>query len=152
VSKTFPEQSPDLTYKDKHQRIFSPWLLNVFGPALRFCIAAGSRLSPNNRKTACYGVHMPKQPPKKAVETEKATEAARQALSGDGYRTKPQIARLFQKSERTIEHWTKAGIIPCIKLGRGRRATVLYDWPVIKEHLASRFSTSVAAGSRYGKT
>ena len=57
----------------------------------------------------------------------------------EGYQTKAQVAKLLQKTERTVEVWMKAGIIPHIKLGRGKRATVLFRWPDIQAHFAARF-------------
>jgi hypothetical protein len=35
----------------------------------------------------------------------------------------------------------RRGVIPYLKLGRGRRATVLFKWADIEAHLKSNFSS-----------
>jgi hypothetical protein len=57
----------------------------------------------------------------------------------EGYIVKNEVARRLQKTPRTVERWMREGIIPHIKVGKGSRATVLFSWPQIEAHLASRF-------------
>jgi hypothetical protein len=33
----------------------------------------------------------------------------------------------------------RQGILPYIKIGRGRRATVLFSWPIVEQHLTAKF-------------
>jgi len=62
----------------------------------------------------------------------------------DGYITKPEVAALCRKKPRTIERWMEAGIIPYLKLGKGRRATVLFKWPDIEAALQAKFGVGGA--------
>jgi excisionase family DNA binding protein len=36
-------------------------------------------------------------------------------------------ARLLGVSPRTLWGWTRAGIVPCVRVGTGKRRTVLYS-------------------------
>jgi len=44
---------------------------------------------------------------------------------------KPEVAKMFRVSERTIEIWVRNGIIPAFRLGR----TIRFDRDAILEHL-----------------
>ena len=55
------------------------------------------------------------------------------------YISKVDVALRFGKSVRTIEQWMHNGYLPHIKLGKGRRATVLFKWADIETHLKSKF-------------
>lgn len=35
-------------------------------------------------------------------------------------------ARLLNISPRTLWEWTRAGLVPCVRVGTGKRRTVLY--------------------------
>ncbi len=65
--------------------------------------------------------------------------------SGDCFISKAEVATRLGKTVRTIEHWMQRGVIPYLKLGRGRRATVLFKWADIEAHLKSNFG----GGSRH---
>jgi hypothetical protein len=55
--------------------------------------------------------------------------------SADRLDTVKDIARRVQKTPRTVQVWTKAGKIPCLKIGR----TVLYSWPDVEHSLRENF-------------
>ncbi len=38
-----------------------------------------------------------------------------------------EAARMLSVSERTLWEWTRAGLIPCARIGNGKRKTVLYS-------------------------
>jgi hypothetical protein len=94
--------------------------------------------TPKTEKTACYSVRMRKKAASKPVESDNAAKAA----APDGYLVKAQLARMIQKDERTVERYMRLGIVPYIKLGKGRRATVLFSWPDVKEHLVKCFGVT----------
>ena len=56
-----------------------------------------------------------------------------------GYLVKEEVATRLRKEPRTIERWMRQGIIPYLKLGRGKRATVLFKWDEIERSLQARF-------------
>jgi len=60
-------------------------------------------------------------------------------LADDSYLTKPELAARLRMQPRTIQRWMKLRIIPFIKLGDGRRATVLFKWSDVDEHLNRHF-------------
>jgi hypothetical protein len=62
----------------------------------------------------------------------------------EGYLTKPEVAARLRKEPRTVERWMKLGIIPYLKLGNGKRATVLFRWPDIESALQARFGVGGA--------
>jgi excisionase family DNA binding protein len=80
----------------------------------------------------------------KAPSRTRAVQLAFQNL-GDSFISKKEVAARLGKTARTIEHWMQRGVIPYLKLGRGRRATVLFKWADIEAHLKSNFS----GGSRH---
>ena len=41
-------------------------------------------------------------------------------------------ARMLGVSPRTLWGWTRAGIVPCVRVGTGKRKTVLYSVPTCK--------------------
>ena len=61
--------------------------------------------------------------------------------SNERYLTKMEVAARLGMTARTIEHWMARGIIPYLKIGRGRRATVLFKWADIEAHLKSNFGS-----------
>ena len=61
----------------------------------------------------------------------------------DAYLVKREIAARLRKEPRTIERWMRQGILPYRKLGKGRRATVLFSWPEVETALKSRFGRGV---------
>ena len=61
--------------------------------------------------------------------------------AGERYLSKPEVAARLGMTARTIEHWMARGIIPYLKIGRGRRATVLFKWADIEAHLKSNFGS-----------
>ena len=97
--------------------------------------------TPETEKTGCYSVRMTTKAASKPVETENTAKA----VALEGYLVKAQIARLIQKDERTVERYMREGIVPYIKLGKGRRATVLFSWPDVQEHFVKRFGVSGAS-------
>ena len=50
-----------------------------------------------------------------------------------------EVATRLGMTARTIEHWMQRGIIPYLKIGRGRRATVLFKWADIEAHLKANY-------------
>ncbi len=44
-------------------------------------------------------------------------------------------ARLLGVSPRTLWNWTRAGIVPCVRVGTGKRRTVLYPVAVLEAWL-----------------
>lgn len=55
------------------------------------------------------------------------------------YISKADVAVRLGKSVRTVEYWMHIGYIPHIKLGKGRRATVLFKWADIESHLKNHY-------------
>jgi hypothetical protein len=53
----------------------------------------------------------------------------------DGHLVKRDIAVRCQKHVRAIERWMDLKMIPYLKLGKGRRATVLFNWPDVQTAL-----------------
>lgn len=51
---------------------------------------------------------------------------------------KGQVAERIQKTTRTVELWTKKGILPALKIGR----SVLYSWPDVEAQLRERFTVN----------
>lgn len=75
-----------------------------------------------------------------------------QALNAtEGYILKSEVAARIQKTPRTVERMMREGLIPYLKIGKGRRATVLFSWPKIQEQFEARFAVNGpvrARGSR----
>jgi hypothetical protein len=69
----------------------------------------------------------------------KQTKQIKQVIPLDGYLLKDEVATRLRKTPRTVERWAKQGILPHLKLGRGKRATVLFNWPDIQAALKRRF-------------
>ena len=61
--------------------------------------------------------------------------------ASERYLSKMEVAARLGMTARTIEHWMARGIIPYLKIGRGRRATVLFKWADIEAHLKSNFGS-----------
>jgi predicted site-specific integrase-resolvase len=49
-------------------------------------------------------------------------------------------AKALSVSPRTLATWTKAGLIPCAKVGTGKRKTVLYSAAALQDWLANQAS------------
>jgi len=78
----------------------------------------------------------------KPESTDTAVPDASLIPPGERYLFKPKVAARFGMTARTIEHWMRLGIIPYLKIGRGRRATVLFKWTDIEAHLKANFGVS----------
>ena len=61
----------------------------------------------------------------------------------DGFISKKEVARRLGKTARTVEQWMRRGIIPYLKIGKGRRATVLFKWTDIEAHLKTYYGVGV---------
>lgn len=59
--------------------------------------------------------------------------------AGERYLSKSEVAARLGMTARTIEHWMALGIIPYLKIGKGRRATVLFKWADIEAHLKTNY-------------
>ena len=68
-----------------------------------------------------------------------ANEARSEIPQSEGYLLKGEVAARLRKQPRTIERWMRDGILPFLKLGKGRRATVLFRWPDIVAALQAKF-------------
>lgn len=53
--------------------------------------------------------------------------------------TKREVANRIKKSTRTVEIWSRLGIIPHLKIGR----SVLFSWPDVQAQLRSRYGIGV---------
>lgn len=49
-----------------------------------------------------------------------------------------EAAQVLSVSPRTLWEWTRAGIIPCVRVGTGKRQTVLYPVADLEAWLASQ--------------
>jgi len=67
-------------------------------------------------------------------------------MAEDGYLTKREVAKRLRKTVRTIERWMRLGFLPHVKIGRGKRATVIFDWPDIQASLHARFRVGGEVG------
>ena len=61
------------------------------------------------------------------------------SLAGECFVSKKEVATRLGMTARTIEHWMQRGIIPYLKIGKGRRATVLFKWADIEAHLKANY-------------
>jgi excisionase family DNA binding protein len=68
-----------------------------------------------------------------------APGAAQVSNLADGFISKAEVAKRLGKTARTVEQWMRRGIIPYLKIGKGRRATVLFKWTDIETHLKANF-------------
>ena len=57
----------------------------------------------------------------------------------ENYITKAEVAARLGMTARTIEHWMRFGILPYLKIGKGRRATVFFKWVDIEAHLKANY-------------
>jgi len=62
-----------------------------------------------------------------------------------------EAAKALGVSQRTLWLWTKAGLIPHVRVGLGRRKTILYPLDELKAWLASQSRTQ-ADGKKSGAT
>lgn len=72
-----------------------------------------------------------------------APDAAQMPNLADGFISKVEVARRLGKTARTVEQWMRRGIIPYLKIGKGRRATVLFKWTDIEAHLKTNYGVGV---------
>ena len=75
----------------------------------------------------------------KTQSTEVAVSDSNQIPAGERYLSKMEVAARLGMTVRTVEHWMRRGIIPYVKIGKGRRATVLFKWAEIETHLRKCF-------------
>jgi len=61
------------------------------------------------------------------------------ARAGESFISKTEVAARLGMTPRTIEHWMRRGVIPYLKIGKGRRATVLFKWTDIEAHLKASY-------------
>jgi len=61
-----------------------------------------------------------------------------------GYIEKPELAQRLCKTTKTVERWMAEGAIPYIKIGTGRRATVLFRWDAVQAQLEAKFGVNQA--------
>jgi len=61
----------------------------------------------------------------------------------DCFISKADVAARLGKTARTVEQWMMRGVIPYIKIGKGRRASVLFKWADIEAHLKSNFGVGL---------
>ena len=54
--------------------------------------------------------------------------------------TKLELAPRLRKTPRTVEQWTRRGILPAMKIGR----SVLYSWPDVQAAL-KKFTVNTSA-------
>ena len=59
-------------------------------------------------------------------------------LAAEYFLTKNEIAQRLRKTPRTIESWTRAGMLPVLKIGR----SCLYDWGQVQAALRERFTVN----------
>lgn len=59
--------------------------------------------------------------------------------AGECFISKTEVATRLGMTPRTIEHWMQRGIIPYLKIGKGRRATVLFKWADVESHLKANY-------------
>ena len=85
-------------------------------------------------------VRRTKNTPATAQSQPAASQAAAQISNlADGFISKAEVARRLGKTARTVEQWMRRGIIPYLKIGKGRRATVLFKWADIEVHLKTNY-------------
>jgi excisionase family DNA binding protein len=77
----------------------------------------------------------------KTDSAEPTSPNSNQIPAGERYLSKSEVAERFGMTARTIEHWMQRGIIPYLKIGKGRRATVLFKWVDIKTHLKANYGS-----------
>ena len=59
-----------------------------------------------------------------------------------------EAARSLGVSPRTLWEWTRAGIVPCVRVGTGKRRTVLYPASILRDWLAQQ--ADAAKGEHHG--
>jgi hypothetical protein len=78
----------------------------------------------------------------KTASTETTSPVTNPIPAGERYLSKLEVAARFGMTARTIEHWMRRGIIPYLKIGKGRRATVLFKWTDIEAHLKANYGVA----------
>ncbi|MGA3182677.1 MAG: hypothetical protein ABSF38_20320 [Verrucomicrobiota bacterium] len=61
---------------------------------------------------------------------------------------KGQVAQRLQKTPRTIEIWSRRGILPSIKIGR----SVLFFWPDVESALREKFTINRLSSATVNKS
>ena len=80
------------------------------------------------------------------METEtssKSNQTASLIPADERYLSKSEVAERLGMTARTIEHWMARGILPHLKIGKGRRATVLFKWKDVEAHLKAHYGVGV---------
>lgn len=78
------------------------------------------------------------------MPTTQPADANQPVEAPPGYIQKQELARRLCKTTKTVERWMQEGAIPYMKIGTGRRATVLFRWDVVQAHLESKFGVNMA--------
>jgi excisionase family DNA binding protein len=55
--------------------------------------------------------------------------------------TKPEMAQLVRRKEKTIERWMQAGRLPYLRVGR----TILFPLREVMSHLKEKYGRNLAA-------
>jgi excisionase family DNA binding protein len=58
-----------------------------------------------------------------------------------------QAAKALGVSPRKLWEWTRAGIIPCVRIGTGKRQTILYPVAELQGWLAQRVEAAKGGAS-----
>lgn len=74
-----------------------------------------------------------------SLETNRDSVAGNPSRAGECFISKTEVATRLGMTARTIEHWMQRGIIPYLKIGKGRRATVRFKWADIESHLKANY-------------
>lgn len=80
-----------------------------------------------------------------AKQNELIHEHSEKTGAQNPYMLKTEVAALIRKTPRTVEAWMKAGVLPYIKIGKGRRATVLFRRADIDAHLTANFGVGFSS-------
>ena len=74
-----------------------------------------------------------------SLETSPDSVEGNPSRADESFISKTEVATRLGMTARTIEHWMQRGIIPYLKIGKGRRATVLFKWSDIESHLKANY-------------
>jgi len=58
-----------------------------------------------------------------------------------------EAAKALSVSPRTLWEWTRTGVVPCVRIGSGKRQTVLYPVVDLQAWLASNAKTVTTSPS-----
>lgn len=101
---------------------------------MKHCEITGAQSETKNRSTSIGMKH-----------NESIRENTQETVRQDGYMLKAEVAALIRKTPRTVEAWMRAGILPYIKIGKGRRATVLFRRADIDARLTANFGVGFSS-------